>query len=97
MRTTNNQIQSVFKMLASEAGLPISKQQAIDEGRSHYLDIEYQRYYGGYRLITVRVENGGHSGAFNESDTIPCVKANEFYNKLNAMYNTLVWAKQNKS
>lgn len=97
MKTTKKHIESVFKMLCEEASLPMSKQQAIDEGKTQYCTFEYASNYGGYRLMMVNVEGGGHWGAFNESSMIPRVKAGEFYNKLNLMYNTLVWAKQQKA
>jgi hypothetical protein len=93
MRTTKNQIESKLQYIAKLANLPTSKQQAIEMKQDRYLHCEYASCYGGYRLINVDVESGGHFGAFGLSSTMGRLKANEFYNFLNGIESTLQYSK----
>lgn len=47
-----------------------NKEEALSIGKDKYLQIDYSRTYGGYRLVNVNVINGGHSGAFGQSSCV---------------------------
>jgi hypothetical protein len=53
------------------------------------LQIEYNSTYGGYRLITVNPENGGHSGAFGGNGCEPRLQKKYFEMKLRTIISTL--------
>jgi len=93
MRTTKNQIESKLQYIAKLANLPTSKQQAIEMNQDKYLTYEYASVYGGYRLINVAVNSGGHFGAFGLSSTMGRLKASEFYTLLDGIEAGLQYSK----
>lgn len=60
-------IKILVAKIAEIKGLATSEKQAIELGLKHYLEVEYASCYGGYRVCSVSVEHGGHSGALGES------------------------------
>jgi hypothetical protein len=93
MKTTKKQIETKLQYIAKLANLPTSRQQAIEMNQDKYLQCEYASCYGGYRLINISVESGGHFGAFGLSSTMGRLKANEFYNFLDGIEATLQYSK----
>ena len=61
------EVKILVAKIAEIKGLATSEKQAIEMGLKHYLDAEYASCYGGYRICSVSVETGGHSGALGES------------------------------
>ena len=57
------------------------------------LKLEYNSHYGGYRLVNVNPENGGHSGAFGGNGCEPRLKASLMYDKLHTIIATLEYTK----
>ena len=63
MKNLNN----ILEQICTLSNQVMSYDDAINKGRKRYLTIEYSSSYGGYRLVNVSVDSGGHSGAFGES------------------------------
>lgn len=66
-------LNSILEDIARVLNVSTSKEQAIEKGQNKYLFIEYARHYGGYRVVNIDVQTGGHSGAFGESPCCPRV------------------------
>lgn len=92
MRTTQKEIDLLVAELAKEAGLTTSKEAAKQAGQTHYLDTDYNSVYGGYRLVMVNTQGGGHAGAFGYSGTEARVKASEFAGRLRALIQGINYA-----
>jgi len=60
-----------------------------------YLAIDYAPVYGGYRLVMVNKENGGHYGAFNQSSCSARMKTNEFSSYLTGLIAGIEYVKKN--
>lgn len=61
------QLNQILELIASELNLATNKKQAIELNLHYYLNLDYNSVYGGYRLINVAVDGGGHFGAFGGS------------------------------
>jgi len=85
MKTTATQLNNLVKTICDLTGLSNNKEQAISKGQDRYLYLEYASVYGGYRLVNVNVNSGGHSGAFGGSGTEARLKSSEMYTKLSAL------------
>ena len=88
-------LQSILNDIASKLNLATTEQQAIEMGLTHYLELDYNSYYGGYRLINVSVESGGHCGAFGESSACNRSSKKVFEAYLSGIYNGIIAAKNN--
>ncbi len=64
MRITRNILNETLKEIADHLNLATTKEDAISKNQSKYLYLEHNSVYGGYRVINVHIEHGGHSGAF---------------------------------
>jgi hypothetical protein len=63
-------MKEVNKLLAEiclKGGFASNKREALTMGKDKYLHVEYNRTYGGYRLVNVKVDNDGHFGTFGQS------------------------------
>lgn len=83
------QIQQLMEDIAKIAGLPISREQAIEMSATHFLEVEYARHYGGYRVVNVSVNHGGHSGAFGESSCVARRSKKQMVDFLTAYLNAI--------
>ena len=63
-------IKMLVKEIAELTNKPLTKEDAIKNNKSFYLEIEFSSHYGGYRLVNVSVVHGGHSGVFGESSSV---------------------------
>lgn len=61
------QVQYLVSLIAQIKGLAISEDEAIEKGLQSYLAVEHSSHYGGYRVVSVNILNGGHGGALGES------------------------------
>lgn len=93
-RITEKHISQLVKQVADLAGLSNNRASAIAAGHESYLTFENAACYGGYRLITVKVSNGAHYGAFQWGSTEPRVKPAVFADRLNALIVGLEYAKK---
>ena len=87
MKISKALIETKFSYLVELTGLNSSK----DE----YLAIDYNPTYGGYRLNLVKKENGTTFGCFGENGCEPRMKGYEFYTKLCALCEGIIYAKNN--
>lgn len=62
--TKKKLLNNLLADLASITGQATTEDAAKLLGKSHYLQLEYNSIYGGYRLVNGAVQNGSHSGAF---------------------------------
>lgn len=58
------------------------------------LQLDYNSLYGGYILVNVNPQTGGHYSAFGMSECGPRVKANEMYSKINCLIAGIEFGKQ---
>ena len=65
------QVKLLVEQIANIKGYAISKDDAINMGLYSYIEVEYNNAYGGYRVVMVRVDSGGHFGALGESSICP--------------------------
>jgi hypothetical protein len=61
---TRKTLEALLVEIAQNTNQATSEAQAIEMGKDRYLQLEYASVYGGYRVVNVKVVNGGHSGAF---------------------------------
>ena len=61
------ELNDILNIIADKLNLATSKQKAIELNQNKYLILENNSTYGGYRVVNVNINNGGHSGAFGES------------------------------
>lgn len=92
MRTTAEQLNNKVRIICELTGLSNNKAEAIKKGQKEYLALENAAIYGGWRLISVGVENGAHYGAFGFGSTDARVKASEMLTKLNGIIAGLEFA-----
>lgn len=85
MRTTAKTLQSLVNHIAKLTNKATSYDEAKNMGLTHYLWLEHNSAYGGYRLINVSLENGSHSGVFGGNGCEPRLKARDMENKLNSL------------
>jgi len=64
------EVNILLKEICLKGGFASSKEEALQTGKNKYLQTEYNRTYGGYRLVNVNVVGGGHSGAFGQSSCV---------------------------
>lgn len=60
----------------------------VPAGVGFKYEIENAPIYGGYRLVKVRLDNGGHFGAFGGNGCEPRVKFDAMLTKLQAIIET---------
>lgn len=85
MRTTSKQLNDLVKQLADLTGMSNNREAAIKAGHDRYLALENSSAYGGWRLIAIKTEGGGHSGVFGGSSCESRLKAYEMAIKLRAL------------
>jgi hypothetical protein len=65
--TNEQHLNSLLNDIAEITGEATTKEQAKLKGHERYLSLENAPVYGGWRLISVGVNNGAHYGAFGEN------------------------------
>ena len=86
-------LNNLLQRIAELTGQATSKEEAKANNLKTFLHLEYASVYGGYRLITVNAENGGHGGAFGGSSCEGRLKAKDMYTKLSGIYQGLIYSK----
>ena len=64
-------IEKLVSEIASIKGFATNKEEAINNGQTEYIEVEFASCYGGYRVNMVQVRNGAHHGALGESSSCP--------------------------
>lgn len=80
-----NTLKHAFLSVCKKHNLAYSKDNAIHLGHTKYLAVDFASCYGGYRLVNVSVNGGGHSGAFNKSGCEARVSKKQFLMYLGAL------------
>ena len=80
--TNTQHLNSILESIAEITGEATSKDQAIEKGHERFLYIEYASAYGGYRLVSVGVNNGAHYGVFGGNGCESRLKYKEMVIKL---------------
>lgn len=60
-------LNTILEEIATKLDLATNRQDAINKGQNVYLKLDCNTFYGGYRLINVDINTGGHFGTFGES------------------------------
>ena len=85
MKTTKSELNTLLKRVSELSGISTEKK----EGEKYHLYLEFAACYGGYRLVMVNNENGGHFGAFGESSCCERLRAGKMADKLRTIVHTL--------
>ena len=84
-RTRKSELQNLLRTISELSGISTDKK----EGEKYHLYLDFAACYGGYRLVMVNNENGGHFGAFGESSCCGRLSAGKMADKLRTIENTL--------
>lgn len=72
-------LNNLVKEIAEKLDLSTSKAEAKSKGHSSFLYLENAPVYGGYRLVSVKVDSGAHFGALGYSSICARMKATTMY------------------
>ena len=89
MKTTKSELSILLQRVSELSGISTEKK----EGEKYHLYLDFAACYGGYRLVMVNNENGGHLGAFGESSCCERLSAGKMADKLRTIENTLLVVK----
>ena len=64
MKTKQEYIKSLVNRIAELTKKASSYNEAIEKGLNSYLTLDFNSNYGGYNLVSVNIEGGGHGTAF---------------------------------
>jgi hypothetical protein len=88
MRVTKKDLLIVLSKIATLENEAINRNEAIEKGKDKFYDLEYDKNYGGYRVVKVDINSYAHYGAFNGSGTESRISAREMLTKLQTiLYN----------
>ncbi len=96
MATSKKEISNTLQVLANRSGLALSKEEAIEKNQKEYLYLEYNSYYGGYRLVMVQINSGGHNNAFGISGMSKRLKASEIVIQIQGIIAGIEYQKNNE-
>lgn len=85
MKFGKNLLNETLKEIAKLLNLATTKEEAIEKKQTKYLYLEHNSIYGGYRVINVNIESGGHSGAFGGNGCEARLSAKAMYLKLDSI------------
>ena len=88
-RTRKSELQNLLRTISELSGISTDKR----AGEKYHLYLDFAACYGGYRLVMVNNENGGHLGAFGESSCCERLSAGKMADKLRTIENTLLVVK----
>ena len=88
-RTRKSELQSLLAEISKLSGISTEKK----DGEKYHLFLDFASCYGGYRLVKVNNENGGHFGAFGDSSCCERLRAGKMADKLRTIVNTLLVVK----
>ena len=84
-RTRKSELHNLLQTISELSGISTDKR----DGEKYHLYLEFAACYGGYRLVMVNNETGGHFGAFGESSCCERLSAGKMADKLRTIVNTL--------
>lgn len=85
MRFNRTTLNETLKDIADRLNLATTKEDAIKKKQTKYLYLEHNSIYGGYRVVNVHIEHGGHSGAFGGNGCEARLSAKAMYLKLDSI------------
>ena len=88
-RTRKSELQNLLRTISELSGISTDKR----DGEKYHLYLDFAACYGGYRLVMVNNETGGHFGAFGESSCCERLSAGKMADKLRTIENTLLVVK----
>ena len=88
-RTRKSELKSLLRSISELSGISTEEK----EGEKYHLYLDFASCYGGYRLVMVNNENGGHFGAFGDSSCCERLRAGKMADKLRTILNTLLVVK----
>lgn len=91
---TRKHLEYLVQDIAALTNSATSEDEAKQKGLERYLCLEYNSVYGGYRLVSVSVTNGGHAGCFGMSSIEPRLRAKDMYSKLTGIIAGLEYTKK---
>jgi hypothetical protein len=82
------EVKQLVQLVGQKFNLATTREEAISKGQTKYLFADLATCYGGYRLNMVRVEGGGHCGAFDESSCCKRRQKKEMVSYLTGLINS---------
>ena len=92
--TQRQHLENLVEVIGNLANIPTSRENAESSGKSYYLQLEHNSHYGGYRLVGVKVDSGGHIGAFGDNGIEPRMKGKEMEIKLRGIISGIEYAQK---
>lgn len=92
-RITEKHLTELLQEVADYSNNATSKKDAVNMGKGYFLAFEYASEYGGWRLIGVNAENGGHLGVFGYSASEGRISAKEMYIRLEGILKGLKYSR----
>ena len=89
-RITTKDLQGQLEVIAKLLGKATSRKEAEEMGAKSFLYLEYASAYGGYRVVTVKVDGGSHSGAFGGNGSESRLAAKETSLRLDGIFHGIV-------
>ena len=80
--TNTQHLNQLLESIAELTGEATTREQAKLKGHERFLYLENASVYGGWRLVSVGVNNGAHYGAFGGNGCEPRLKYKEMVIKL---------------
>jgi hypothetical protein len=75
-------ITDLLQKIAAHTGDALSREQAINEGKESFLEIDHNDTYGGYRVHSVDVDGGTCRAALGYNETSPRISAKKMVERL---------------
>lgn len=80
--TYHELIEQLLKQIAAHTGDALSREQAIKEGKATFLEIDHHKEYGGYRIVTIKVDGGSAHPALGYNDISSRISAKQMAERL---------------
>lgn len=75
-------IKQLVQKIAAHTGDALSRKQAIEQGKASFLELDYHKEYGGYRIHSVDVEGGTCRAALGYNETSARISAKKMTERL---------------
>lgn len=96
--TVKNNLGKLLSILGNITGYAASSKEAEEQDKDCFLQLEYQREYGGYRLVIVKLPGYSYETyAFGFSDCTSRVNAATMERQLQGLIKGISWAREQET
>lgn len=90
---TKKELYSAFERLAELSGYATTEEQARAKSQPYFLYMEYNKVYGGYRIVLTKIDTHGHAGAFGGNGSEGRLNSREMYTKIHGIIQGILFAR----